>query len=65
VTARPRLNAWENDAGHDCIGSMTTGATCPVSVATFTARARANPEGFVVITLTDGVVTELAEMYTP
>ena len=65
VIAAPRLNAWENPAGDDCIGSMTTGGTCAVSVATFTRRAKANPEGFTVITLHDGVATKLAEMYTP
>lgn len=65
VSAEPRLNAWENAAGDDCIGSMTTGGTCAVSAATFTERAKANPGGFVVITIKDGVATKLAEMFTP
>jgi hypothetical protein len=65
VVARPRLNAWENAAGDDCIGSMTTGSTCAVSLATFAKRAKANPEGFVVITVQNGFATKLAEMYTP
>jgi hypothetical protein len=65
VVAKPRLNAWENAAGDDCIGTLTTGSTCAVSVTTFTKRAKANPAGFVVITVKAGVATKLSEMYTP
>ena len=65
VITTPRLNAWENAAGDDCIGSMTTGSTCSVPVSTFTKRAKANPEGFVAITLHNGTATKLSEMYTP
>lgn len=65
VAAKPRLNAWENAAGDDCIGTMTTGATCAVSAATFTERAKANPAGFVVMTIRNGTAIKLAELFTP
>jgi len=65
VVARPRLTAWENEKGEDCIGSMTTGGLCPVPAKVFARWLEENAEGMAVVTMKDGVVTKLAEMYTP
>ena len=65
VVQQPRLTTWDDHEGGDCIGSMTTGSTCPTSASEFAKWVEDNPEGFAVITTNDGTITKIAEMYTP
>jgi len=64
VTARPALTTW-NDPNGDCVGSMTSGGTCPTKPAAFASWLKDNPRGLVAVTISGGVVTRLAQMYTP
>ena len=64
VTARPALTTW-NDPTGACRGSMTGGGTCPTGPAAFASWLTDNPQGLVAITISGGVVTRLAQMYTP
>ncbi|MCA2211865.1 hypothetical protein [Jidongwangia harbinensis] len=49
--------------GEECIGTMTGGATCRASLAEFTRNVG---EGVPVwITLDDGTIAKIAELYTP
>jgi hypothetical protein len=65
VSRKPRLNAWDNGQGGDCIGTMITGSTCSTSPAAFARWLKENPQGFAVITTEDGTITKIAQMYTP
>jgi eukaryotic-like serine/threonine-protein kinase len=65
VIPKPRLNAWDNGADGDCIGTMTTGSVCRTSPSTFAKWLKENPEGFAVITTKNGTITKIAQMYTP
>lgn len=65
VSAKPKLTQWDDHKGGDCIGTITSGAICPATEAQFAAWLKATPSGFAVVTLVDGTITKIAQMYTP
>jgi hypothetical protein len=65
VSRQPKLTTWDDQKGGDCIGTMTSGGTCPTSVSAFAKWVKDNPNGFVVITTKSGTITKIAEMYLP
>jgi hypothetical protein len=65
VSAKPRLTQWDDHKDGDCIGTITGGAVCPATTAEFATWLKGNPGGFAVVTLVDGTVTKIAQMYTP
>ena len=66
AAARPALTTYDDPNGEGvCIGSMTGGGTCPAKPAAFAKWLKTNPQGLAAVTISGGVVTKLAEMYTP
>ncbi|MEU4218425.1 hypothetical protein [Actinoplanes sp. NPDC026623] len=65
VSAKPKLTQWDDHKDGDCTGTITTGAVCPATEAQFATWLKNNPGGFAVVTLTDGTVTKIAQMFTP
>jgi hypothetical protein len=66
AASRPALTTYDDPNGEGvCIGSMTSGGTCPTKPAQFAKWLKADPQGLAVVTTTGGVATRLAEMYTP
>jgi hypothetical protein len=63
---QPTLTTYDNAEGDGaCVGTMISGGVCPAGPTAFAKWAKANPQGLVAVTTTDGVVTKLAEMYSP
>jgi hypothetical protein len=65
VTAEPRLLAWDDHHDGDCIGTPTSGGVCRTTTTDFAAWLDQNPKGYAVLTVKDGTVVKMAEMYTP
>jgi hypothetical protein len=65
VVAQPKLMAWDDHHEGDCTGTITSGGVCRTTTADFADWLRQNPKGFAVLTVKDGTVTKIAEMFTP
>ncbi|WP_203816839.1 serine/threonine-protein kinase, partial [Paractinoplanes ferrugineus] len=66
VRAEPAFATWEDADGEGrCVGTMTGGGTCPIKEPEFTGWLRENPQALIGISTSGGVVTRLAEMYSP
>jgi hypothetical protein len=48
-----------------CRGTLSTGATCGATMATFAEAVKAKPEMPARITVRGGIVVDLAQLYTP
>jgi hypothetical protein len=53
------------DRDADCVDGETGEATCRITEARFAAWAKRTPEAPVVVTVRNGVITRIAELYEP
>ncbi|MEV6845533.1 serine/threonine-protein kinase [Actinoplanes sp. NPDC051411] len=66
VTGDPVLHSFDDPSGQErCNGSMATGSTCPTKPDAFLKWLKGSGVDLVAVTVSDGRVAKMAEMYTP
>ncbi len=55
----------DRDGDGDCVDGETGEGTCPITEAQFAVWAKRTPEAPVVVTVRNGVITAIAQLYEP
>lgn len=65
LAAKPEFFTWETPDGSVCIESPEDGGACPMTAKAFAAWAADSTGEMLAITVRGGVITRLAQIYTP
>ncbi|GIF15692.1 hypothetical protein [Actinoplanes teichomyceticus] len=65
VAARPRFYTWQDENGDVCVDSPDAGGTCPTTAKAFGRWLSGDPGGMVAVTMVDGTITRMAQIYVP